>query len=464
MINLRTPSTLILLSIFLITSCQKETTPPVSNIISGSIQQDSTGNCQAVLQGTFKKDSILNNSHFIEVQLNTNTAGTYDISSDTINGYYFSGNGTLVAGTNAARLFGRGQPVGAGTNTFTIRYDSSSCRVAVPVTAVIPPTPQAYFSMGSGGICTNVTPAGTYQINTPLNNSNTVAIGVQVITPGTYSLTTTIVNGVSFSASGVFTSIGSQTLILIGSGTPTTSGNFNYSFPGVALTCSFNVNYTTIPNGNAVYTFGGGGSSCTGVVLTGLYVPAITMSDTNTATINVIVTVPGPYTLSTNTVAGVTFSASGNFTTTGAQTVTLKASGYANTSPSIKTYTLTAPGGISCTFSVNYQAYAFIMLVNGMNAPCSNSSVQGLYKVGVPLNASNTITVQVSVGPLESGYCIVRGLTQNGMNFTKAFLFTTTGMHTVVLPGSGTPITAGVMSFEIGAGLTNCFTPITVNP
>ncbi len=76
-----------------------------------------------------------------------------------------------------------------------------------------------------------------------------------------------------------------------------------------------------------IYTLGAAGSNCTGVELAGTYINGIAMNGGNTASIEVTVTRAGTYNLSTTGVAGVIFSASGSFTSTGTQTVVLTASG-----------------------------------------------------------------------------------------------------------------------------------------
>jgi hypothetical protein len=71
----------------------------------------------------------------------------------------------------------------------------------------------------------------------------------------------------------------------------------------------------------------------------------------NTVTIQVDVVSPGTYTISTNTVNGINFSASGTFTVTGTQNVTLTGTG---TPAAVMLTTLTPQAGTSsCTFDVH---------------------------------------------------------------------------------------------------------------
>ncbi len=92
------------------------------------------------------------------------------------------------------------------------------------------------------------TTTGTFTALVPLTTANTVSISINVIKIGSYNVTTTN-NGVTFTASGSFTVLGANTLLLKGAGTPTSQGLYNYSITssnGVA--CLFYINYGVIFN------------------------------------------------------------------------------------------------------------------------------------------------------------------------------------------------------------------------
>ena len=97
----------------------------------------------------------------------------------------------------------------------------------------------AIFTFNGGtGSCTGAV-SGTYTAGTALGAANTVAIHLNVDSIGTYTLSTSTNNGISFSGSGTFTATGSQTITLTGTGTPLTAGTFNYT-PG-ATGCTFSI-------------------------------------------------------------------------------------------------------------------------------------------------------------------------------------------------------------------------------
>src|SRR5947208_2317843 len=69
----------------------------------------------------------------------------------------------------------------------------------------------AYTPGGAPGTCTGFTTAGTYVVGAALTSANTVSLQVNVTTAGTYSVSSTSANGVSFTATGTFSSTGAQT-------------------------------------------------------------------------------------------------------------------------------------------------------------------------------------------------------------------------------------------------------------
>ena len=239
--------TLIKISSFLIftsvifIACQKETSfeQGSSTASVGSLSVDASGNCLgAVVSGTYMKDTAIKTSNYVDVSVKVDTAGTYTISSDTVNGYYFKATGTFGAtGTQTVRLVGGGKPLAIGSNSFRVTYNGTVCDFTVAVTAPPPPT-------GGSGVftfnCTGATPAGTYVAGTALTAANTITLNVTVTTVGTWSVTTApAVNGITFSGTGTFATTGAQTIILAGSGTPIAAGTNTFTVTGGSSACTF---------------------------------------------------------------------------------------------------------------------------------------------------------------------------------------------------------------------------------
>jgi hypothetical protein len=236
--------------LFLIVSCQKETSFEQGKLSQGSLQ-DSLGDCLSkTVVGTYTAGKSLADSNFIDVTVNVTQPGRYTIYTDTVNGYYFKAAGTFsTAGTNTVRLKGAGTPGSAGNDDFFIFYDSSFCNVSVTVLANAGSSggTAAYTLQDSSGNCMSATVSGTYTQGVALTSSNKVDLHVNVTSAGTWNITTTTVAGFSFSGSGTFTATGVQTITLTASGTPTASGDQIFPVTAGSSLCSFTV---TVGAGN----------------------------------------------------------------------------------------------------------------------------------------------------------------------------------------------------------------------
>src|SRR5678815_2548849 len=90
---------LLLLTIFVI-SCKKEHSyeEGITNPSSGSLQSGTTGDCLgSAVGGFYKVDAALIDSNYVDVKVDVTIAGDYKISTDTINGFYFSGAGSFLS-------------------------------------------------------------------------------------------------------------------------------------------------------------------------------------------------------------------------------------------------------------------------------------------------------------------------------------------------------------------------------
>jgi hypothetical protein len=442
-----------------LSACQKELSFPDNGTSSGALKKDGAGACVPItVNGIYKVDSILNASNFVDVQVNVSLPGTFEIKSDTVNGYSFRKVGSVVFGTNTIRLYATGKPKTAGTNTFTIKYGSSACTFDVTVIAA-GSSGAVYTIGGAPGICTGAMAGGTYVAGVALAPSNTLTIQVNVSVVGYYAIGATTTNGFVFSGTGVFTLTGIQNVVLTGNGTPTTAGNTLVTVTNLTATCTYSV--TVQPGaggGTAAYTLSGTPNVCTGSTVNGVYTAGILATSANTVTLNVNVTATGTYAITTGIVNGFAFSKTGTFTATGAQTVTLVATG----TPTVAgpfSFVASGNGSSSCSFSVNCNAAgpagAFVL------GSCSSITVAGTYAVGTPLTASNIMTVPVVVSTIGS-YNITTNLV-NGFIFTASGTFSATGAQNVVLTGIGIPLVAGTSNFTVTNGQTSsCTVPVTV--
>jgi hypothetical protein len=332
-------------------SCQKELYFDLSAPSIGSLKADSTtGECLPMVinpDAVFQVDSAMTANNYVTLEVDVTSVGTYEIMSDTVNGVSFYASGTFGnTGINTVQLQAFGTPTAAGISSFIITYnDNSFCILDITVDPNNT-IPTAVYTLGTSGVnCTGATPTGVYMASLPLTASNTMSVDVNVTTAGAYTLTTPVVNGVSFSASGLL-SLTNTGVTLTGSGTPTAEGTFNYTISGAGTTCTFSVVFQALAP-PAVYTL-----DCTGALLNGNYGSGIPMNISNTASIAVNVTSLGSYAISTPVVNGVSFVAAGIFSTLGAQQVILQANGTPTASGSFD-YTITGTG-TTCVFNVTY--------------------------------------------------------------------------------------------------------------
>lgn len=440
-------------------ACQKQLDFEGANGVSdGTLKADGGGNClPSTVYGTYKVDSTLTNVNYIDVQVNASFTGTYSISSDTVNGYSFKGTGSIAnPGLNTVRLFGSGKPIAQGINTFIIRYGTSTCAIGVTVVGPGGSGGTSVFTLaGAPGGCTNFSVTGTTTVGVPLNASNTVTITVDVTTIGTFSVATLPINGITYSATGTYTATGPQTITLNGSGTPIAAGINALIVTAGTSTCVTTV--TTLPAGTpAVFTMGGTPGNCTGFTVNGTYAVGTPLTAANTVTMDVNVSATGTYAITSNLQNGIIFSATGTFTTTGPQTVTLVGNGIPLVGGSFN-YTATGAGN-SCIFSITATGGAgtAVFLLNGAPANCTGAVTNGTYTAGAALTATNTVTLNVTVA--TPGSYSVSTNTQNGISFAAAGVFTAAGPQTITLSGTGTPTAAGAFNYSVsGSGIACTF-------
>ncbi|RZK73714.1 MAG: hypothetical protein EOO92_18095 [Pedobacter sp.] len=212
-------------------------TPPPATFTITSAQ------CNEITShGTFLQGKGLDASNYLSIPLTVSTPGSYSIRVTTNNGYYFEKTGIFTsAGTFTVNLPATGKPV----NPSELGDEGSILLNEIPLTTInckpkIKVSPQVVFSL----ICEDYSESVTLGAGKSIG-SFSVSISVNVTSLGAYSVSTEARNGVSFSASGTFTNIGSNTITLLPNGTPESTGEFNYAISSNsgAATCNLKVNY-----------------------------------------------------------------------------------------------------------------------------------------------------------------------------------------------------------------------------
>jgi hypothetical protein len=102
-------------------------------------------------------------------------------------------------------------------------------------------SPASFTLQGSPNSCIVDTVIGGFIKGVAADTSSHVIVAVNVTTPGTYSVSTSTVNGYSFSSSGTFSSAGVQTVSLVASGTPLNAGTDVFTVNAGSSTCTFSI-------------------------------------------------------------------------------------------------------------------------------------------------------------------------------------------------------------------------------
>ena len=237
------------LAILIFAACQRGLSPDPIPVSKGDLLKDSSGNCAPVLvSGTYHTNQNFSDNNYIEVAVNVTSTGSYQIGTDTINGYSFKVNGVFISkGLVHVKMSAIGKPIAAGKDHFTIQYNGSFCEAVV--TVVDTTLKPAVFSLkGSPGNCMNDTVYGSYIKSIPLDTNAKVKIIVEVNSTGTYNINTNTVNGYAFSSSGIFTATGLQSLILNAVGTPVNAETDIFNLNTGTSSCSFSINVLSAVN------------------------------------------------------------------------------------------------------------------------------------------------------------------------------------------------------------------------
>jgi hypothetical protein len=88
----------------------------------------------ADVEGGYTKTVPLDASNKVTLGVNVSAVGSYTVTTNTVNGYKFSGSGTFTkTGLQKIVLPGSGQPLASGTDNLTVAAGSSFCSFPVTV-------------------------------------------------------------------------------------------------------------------------------------------------------------------------------------------------------------------------------------------------------------------------------------------------------------------------------------------
>jgi len=204
------------LSVCIYPSCQKAFSLDIS-IANGTLWDSTTNACPIdQVAGTFY-DGIKpgQDTAYVIVNVDVTAIGDYTITSNTVNGMYFSNTGTFTnTGINTIKLKPAGTPIAIGTSDYSISFGSVSCGFTVTV------KDSTGTGLGSGGTTTPVTGTGTWQFTTAsgTTTSSSNATGTLVASAG--------INGLSISGTNALGDTALAISLTLPSSTVPASGSF----------------------------------------------------------------------------------------------------------------------------------------------------------------------------------------------------------------------------------------------
>ncbi|WP_160710933.1 hypothetical protein [Chitinophaga solisilvae] len=97
----------------------------------------------------------------------------------------------------------------------------------------------ALYSFVTGsGVCSDAAATGIFKTGVNVTGTAFLRVTVNVSQPGTWTMTTGTVNGITFSGTGVFTSPGRQTIVLPATGTPRRDGVHVFPLRSPQMECN----------------------------------------------------------------------------------------------------------------------------------------------------------------------------------------------------------------------------------
>jgi hypothetical protein len=276
------------------------------------------------IKGTYYKDVPVTNDEYLELSVVVKKAGSYTFLAETQNGVRFfltSIISTVSAAPQIIKIPAFGTPTATGTFNYNVLDQSGVTVCSAMAVTVTENNAELNLNCGESQI------AGDFNEGKPVTVKDQIILTVNVTKTGNYTFKTAIKNGISFFATGSFLYPGEQVVTLRPTGTPTwlaPNGIIPFDIldkDGVSYGCTVNVPVTSISTAFDVV-------NCTNdVKVKGDYSIGKSTTSLNYIELKLNVTKPGPYAIETEEKSGISFRASGNFTTTGVQTIQIAASG-----------------------------------------------------------------------------------------------------------------------------------------
>lgn len=196
------------------------------------------------VKGAYVEGTEMTGANYLEIKVNVKKPGSYTISGSTDNGYGFFVSGTFMSAGDGQTVHvpAQGVPVNVQVDAVAMNCNGSEQTCTPPVEVNVLSAAGTYtMSCGKASV------KGAYILGTPLEGtSNYIEIPVVVSAKGSWSATTDVVDGISFSGNGEFTTTGATKIILYGTGTPASKDIKKMTITtnskgGVSTICTVNV-------------------------------------------------------------------------------------------------------------------------------------------------------------------------------------------------------------------------------
>lgn len=185
----------------------------------GQAQFDPVSCNNIIVNGTYVEGKAITSENYLSVTLNVTKIGTYAVSATSGNGYsfYFSGV-ALDLGPLTLKVPSQGKPILVQTDELKIE--------GIELVAGCEPTVEVMTAVAAYSInCATVVVNGQFLKGQALTGQ-TLTLSVNVTDPGSYVISTPVINGISFRAEGEFTTATTSVITMAGTGTPTVNLDF----------------------------------------------------------------------------------------------------------------------------------------------------------------------------------------------------------------------------------------------
>jgi hypothetical protein len=206
--------------------------------------------------------------------------------------------------------------------------------------------------------------------------------------------------------------------------------------------------------------------NCLPINISGTYITGRSFNDSNYIEVLVHITKPGAFVIRTDSINGYAFKATGGFKNPGDFTVRLPGNGKPLKSGANNFNVYYDTSNCQASIIVRDPGNNATFVLQGSPNTCINDTLVGTFVKGTALDTNSKVIISVNVS--TPGNYIVSTNQVNGYSFSGSGVFTATGVQTITLTASGTPLNPGSDVFKVSAGNTSCsfsvavYTPIVV--